>query len=262
MNVQRNYFLVAPRVIALILWVLVMPLVLFMSNAIKHSGRTNLPRHFHRGVCWILGIRVSYSGELYQQSPALYLSNHISYLDAFALGKIKAYYISKTEVASWPIIGTYIRLQNTLFFERKAGRAKEQVGIMHAHLLGGKSLILFPEGTSTNGTYVEPFKSSLIASAELPIVNGCSPPKVAIQPVTIAYTHHAGNKMDQTVRDYYAWYATMPFGSHAAALLALKKVDVKVHFHPVCYLDQFETRKVCAEHCHSVVFAKLLEFIV
>ena len=238
-----------------------MPLVFFVGRAIKHPKHVELPHFFHRGMCWILGMRVTYSGELCDQAPALYLSNHISYLDVFALGRIKAYFIAKSEVANWPLLGTYAKFQNTLFFERKTGRAKQQLAIMQDHLLVGKSLILFAEGTSTDGTYVEPFKSSLIASAELPAVNDKQPPKVAIQPVTIAYTHQAGNKMNQQVRDHYAWYATMPFGPHAAALLPLKKVDVKIHYHPVCYLDQFDTRKACAEHCHALVSAKLLEFI-
>lgn len=210
-------------------------------------------------MCEIFGLRVKFSGQQCHVRPVLFVGNHISYLDIFALGSIRAFFIAKSEVASWPLLGTYARFQNTLFFERKGGRAKAQIARMQAHLAKGESLVLFAEGTSTEGAHVEPFKSSLIEAANLP--SELSDRRVSIQPLTIAYTHQAGVRMDQVARDHYAWYGTMPFGSHAAALLSLSPVDVKVHFHPVCYLDQFESRKACADHCQQLVAAKLAEFI-
>ncbi|NNC99251.1 MAG: hypothetical protein HKN85_03625 [Gammaproteobacteria bacterium] len=77
----------------------------------------------------------------------------------------------------------------------------------------------------------------------------------------MAYTHQAGQKMNKAMRDYYAWYAKMPFGGHFASLFILRKVDVKVHFHPVCYLDDFATRKQCAEHCENLVAEQLQLFV-
>jgi 1-acyl-sn-glycerol-3-phosphate acyltransferase len=112
-------------------------------------------------------------------------------------------------------------------------------------------------GASTNGAYVEPFKSTLFAAADL----AEDSIRVPIQPITVAYTRQAGRPMDQTMRDYYAWYAKMPFTAHFKNLFALKIVDVKVHFHPVCYLDQFESRKLCAEHCHRLVAEQLRQFL-
>ena len=257
MKAKKNYLLAVWRVFALVVWIAVMPLIFFAGRALNRPGFTEIPHHFHRGMCCILGMRVTRTGELHEQAPTLFLSNHISYLDVFALGNIRAYFIAKSEVANWPILGTYAQFQNTLFFERKQGRAKDQLSVMQTHLQQNKNLILFVEGTSTNGTYVGRFKSSLIESANSTDLEH----RVTIQPITIAYTHQAGIKMDQQVRDHYAWYARMPFGSHAAALLPLKKVDVKIHFHPVCYLDQFETRKACADHCQALVAAKLAEFL-
>lgn len=232
-----------------------MPLLFFAGRACKWQGHTEIPHYFHRGMCAIFGLRVCYSGQQCLQSPVLFVSNHISYLDIFPLGNIRAYFIAKSEVAGWPILGTYAQFQNTLFFERQTGRAKHQLETMREHLREDKSLILFAEGTSSEGEHVEPFKSSLFESANI------KTPRVSIQPITIAYTHQAGRKMDQSVRDHYAWYGTMPFGSHAAGLLPLKTVDVKVHFHPVCHLDEFDTRKACADHCQTLVAHKLDEFL-
>jgi len=232
-----------------------MPLLFFLLRALKVQRHKNLPHVFHRGVCWIFGLHVERSGEQHQSSPTLFVSNHISYLDVFVLGNIRAYFIAKSEVANWPILGPYSRFQNTLFIERKAGKAKEAMLILQEHLQQGKSLILFPEGTSTEGTHVEPFRSSLFAAA----VNSNSK-RIPIQPITVAYTRQGGQRMNQIMRDHYAWYATMPFLGHFLRLLMLKKVDVKVHFHPVCYLDSFATRKECADYCHSVVTQKLDNF--
>lgn len=190
--------------------------------------------------------------------PTLFASNHVSYIDIFVLGFVPAYFIAKSEVANWPVFGQLARFQNTLFIERKAGKAKAQLEVMQTHLRQGNSLTLFAEGTSTNGTHVEAFKSSLFEAANM----RDSGVRVAIQPVTVCYTHYNGQKIvDQSLRDYYAWYATMPFLSHFLNLFPLKKVDAKVHFHPVCYLDEFETRKQCAEHCQRLVSDKLNEFV-
>lgn len=249
-----NYLHALWRAPALVIWMLFMPLVFFVLRALKIKSHKIMPHVFHRGVCLILGLRVKSRGEQHPSNPTLFVSNHISYLDVFVLGNIRAYFVAKSEVANWPILGPYARFQNTLFIERKAGKAKQSMLVMKEHLQQNKSLILFPEGTSTDGRHVEPFRSSLFAAAE------SSQEPIPIQPITLAYTHQGGKKMNQSMRDHYAWYATMPFLGHFLKLMILKKVDVKVYFHPVCYLDSFATRKECADHCHKVVAQRLDKF--
>ena len=232
-----------------------MPLLFILLRLLRIPGHTKLVPLFHAGTCRILGIRVSTSGQMSDAAPTLYVSNHISYVDIFVLGQLPAFFIAKSEVASWPVFGKLATFQNTLFIERNPKQAKAQIKILRDHLQEGNSLTLFPEGTSTDGVHVEPFKSSLFASASLE-----SEQKVAIQPVTVAYTHHAGEKIQsQQVRDKYAWYATMPFLSHFLGLFPLKNVCAHIHFHPVCYLEQFESRKACADHCQTLVADKLAE---
>jgi 1-acyl-sn-glycerol-3-phosphate acyltransferase len=257
METKRNYLHVLWRVPAFLLWLICMPILFFVLRALKVNAYRDLPHTFHRGIQLILGLRVTFGGARSSIKPTLFVSNHISYLDIFVLGEIRAFYIAKSEVANWPVLGPLARFQNTLFFERKAGRARQQLEVMQAHLSGGNNLIFFPEGTSTDGAHVEPFKSSLFEAANL---DGST--RVAIQPVTVVYTRHAGQAMDQAVRDNYAWYADMPFTSHFLNLFTLKKVDVKVHFHPVTYIDEFATRKECAEHCFNLVNEKLIQVLL
>jgi len=234
-----------------------MPLVFMLARLFRLPNYQQLPHVFHAGVCKILGINVIESGEMSVARPTLYLSNHVSYVDIFVLGHLPAYFIAKAEVASWPVLGTLAQFQNTLFIERKAGRAKQQLEILQNHLEQDNSLTLFPEGTSTNGTHVETFKSTLLESAKLP-----SGKRVAIQPVTVAYTHYNGELINnQATRDHYAWYAKMPFLPHFLGLMPRKRIDAKIHFHPVCYLDDFATRKECAQHCEALVAQKLGDFV-
>lgn len=258
MTIKKNYVVGLIRIIVLALWIICVPLVFMLLRFLRVSGHEKIPHKFHAGTCRILGIEVVETGQMSQARPTLYISNHVSYVDIFVLGRLPAYFIAKSEVASWPVFGKLAEFQNTLFIERKAGKTGEHLETLKAHLAKGNSLTLFPEGTSTNGVYVEQFKSSFIESANLEE----GKPRVSIQPVTIAYTHHNGKKIDnQEVRDHYAWYAKMPFLSHFLGLMPLKKVRAKVHYHPVCYYDEFETRRVCTDHCRNVIAEKLEEFV-
>lgn len=241
----------------MIVWIICMPFLFWCLKTLRVDYYRMLPHHFHFGVQKILGMEVEFRGSVHDTAPTLFVSNHISYLDVFALGTIRAFFIAKSEVANWPVLGQLARFQNTLFFERSAGRAKHQLEVMKQHLRDENNLILFPEGTSTEGVHVEPFKSSLFEAANL----DTSTLRVAIQPITIAYTTQAGSKMNQAMRDHYAWYAKMPFTPHFLTLFFLQKVGVKVVFHPVCYLDEFATRKQCAEHCFALVSDELIKLV-
>lgn len=231
-----------------------------IARACRVPNHSALPHVFHKGVRFILGLKVQFSGIPSDQQPTLYVSNHISYLDVFVLGDIKAFFVAKSEVAGWPILGHFSKYQNTIFIERKPSKARGSLKVLQQHIIKGNSLILFPEGTSTNGMHVEPFKSSLFETVN---IRGSDKQNIdiPIQPITVAYTHQNGNKMNQQMLDHYAWYASMPFASHFFTLFVLKKVNVKVHFHPVCYLSSFESRKQCAEHCENIVSVKLDEFV-
>lgn len=232
----------------LVIWILLMLPVFFIFKHLLTSRMNIFYKFFHHVCCYLFAMKVSTEGAISDLKPTLFLSNHISYLDIFALGsKLPGYFIAKSEVAGWPILGKLAKMQNTLFFERKGNKIRAQLSIMSDHFDEKKNLILFPEGTSTEGEHVEPFKSSLLQSVEQAVNT------VTIQPVTIAYTHYKNKPMNREVRDQYAWYATMPFGSHFFNALGLKKSSVKIIFHPTVVLTNFETRKECASYCWQQV---------
>ncbi len=113
----------------------------------------------------------------------------------------------------------------------------------------GSDLVLFPEGTSSDGNRVLPFKSALFGAAES-LVDGAP---VAVQPVSITYVRLNGMPMGRYLRPFFAWYGDMELASHLWALLGLGNVTVNVEFHPVVTRANFASRKALAEHCHNVV---------
>jgi len=145
------------------------------------------------------------------------------------------------------VLGWLAKAQNTLFFERNSKKVRGQMAVMSDHFNREGNLILFPEGTSTDGEHVQPFKSSLLQSVEL------SEKEVMIQPITLAYTKYNNQPMCRQRRDQYAWYATMPFASHFFNALGLAKSDVEIIFHEPVTLSEFENRKACAADCQQRV---------
>jgi 1-acyl-sn-glycerol-3-phosphate acyltransferase len=160
----------------------------------------------------------------------LYVVNHVSYFDIPALGGlVDAAFVAKSEVASWPLFGWCARLTGTLFVPRKPGRSAEQVALLRARLVRGENLILFPEGTNSDGTGVLPFKSALLASAA-PEATGLP---VTIQPVSLAYTRtRDGRPLTGDRADLYAWIGADDMFPHLWRALAAPGAEVRILFHP------------------------------
>src|ERR1700722_15146021 len=119
-----------------------------------------IPQLYHRFLLRLFGMRVRVHGAMAPTQPILFVANHTSYLDILVLNAlIPAAFVAKAEVAGWPLIGLLAKLQHTVFIERRASRAGDQRDILARHLEKGQSLILFPEGTSSDGINVLPFKS-------------------------------------------------------------------------------------------------------
>lgn len=230
------------------IWTVVMTFTFFVSLFIPFFNSQKLPCFFHKGICFLLGIDVQFVGDFSKFKPTLFVSNHISYLDIVVLGqRIPAFFVAKSEVASWPVLNKLAKLQKTVFIERKTNKARKQIQQLRGYFEQEHNLILFPEGTSTNGAEVLPLKSSLFAAAESDKVD------VMVQAVSIVYTQYQGKGMNQAQRDSFAWYADMPFGAHFLKVLGLGKVKVVVSFNPSVSIKQYDTRKECALHCGELI---------
>lgn len=193
----------------------------------------------------ILGIRHGIRGRPMDGRGAI-VANHASWLDIFALNACdRIYFVAKSEVAGWPGIGWLARATGTVFIRRKGSDAKLQQQIFEARLRAGHRLLFFPEGTSSDGLRVLPFKSTLFAAFYAHGLDEI----VSIQPVTVVWTAPEGEHSAA-----YGWWGDMDFGSHFLWVLSRpRQGSVEVVFHEPLAVSDFASRKELAAACEAAV---------
>ena len=176
------------------------------------------------------------------------VANHSSWIDILALRATQLiYFVSKAEVANWPGVGFITRVTGTVFIERRRSQAKAQEAILRERIAADQLLCFFPEGTSTDGLRVLPFKSSLF-SAFFDEGQGAD---IAIQPVTVRY---ATRQADQLPASFYGWWGSMGFESHIWDVVTRSFGGrVQVIFHPPVLASDFPDRKSLSDHCQRRV---------
>ncbi len=221
--------------------------------------RTTLPQWYHRRCGRLLGIRVERRGRQSRRHPTLFVANHTSYLDIPILGSlIPGSFVAKTEVVAWPLFGWLARLQRSVFIDRQANRTAAHRDSLVERLQSGGNLILFPEGTSGDGNRVLPFKSSLLAAAE--VRPGGQP--LAVQPVSLAYIRLDGAPLGRSLRPFFAWYGDMELAGHLWHAMGLGYLTVVVRFHPPVSLADFDSRKALSDHCYEVISRSVADDLV
>jgi 1-acyl-sn-glycerol-3-phosphate acyltransferase len=193
----------------------------------------------------LLGVKYTSTGSPMTGGGAV-VANHVSWLDIFALNARKRiYFVAKSEVAGWPGIGWLARATGTLFIKRARGDAHSQVKVFKERLVHGHRLLFFPEGTSTDGLQVLPFKSTLFAA----FFDQNLRDQIAIQPVTVNYRSPKGADPR-----FYGWWGDMEFGSHLLSTLAARRQGaVTVVYHPPVQLADFADRKQLAKTLEETV---------
>ena len=240
--------LAGPRLAVYLAWTIAMLPPQLLALALGRPLVDRIPLIYHRGVCRILGIRLERRGNVSPARPTLFVCNHVSYLDIEALGALTTgCFVAKSEVASWPVIGLLARLQRSVFIERRRSRAAGQRDALAKRLEDGDNIILFPEGTSSDGTRVLPFKSALFAAA----ADARGP--LTVQPVSIAYTGLNGSPLSPEQRSHVAWYGDAELPGHLWRFLGLGTLTVTVEFHAPVAARDFPTRKALADHCQRAV---------
>jgi 1-acyl-sn-glycerol-3-phosphate acyltransferase len=198
--------------------------------------RRLLPRMFHRMACGLIGIRINVIGTPPNATATLIVSNHASWIDIPAISATtSAVFIAKHEISSWPVFGFLARLQRTVFVDRNRRSATGQVnGQIARRLADGDHVVLFAEGTSSDGSRVLPFKSALIGAAGQAIDHGRS--HIVVQPLSIAYTGLGGMRLSRHHRCRIAWYGDMPLLPHLVGVLGNGAIDLTLTWgKPILY---------------------------
>ena len=198
-----------------------------------------------RGAFVLLGIRYTVRGEPMQGAGAV-VANHSSWLDIFALNARKRiYFVSKSEVAGWPGIGWLARATGTVFIKRDRAEVAGQITLFRDRLAAGHKLLFFPEGTSTDGLQVLPFKPALFAA----FFDDALRDTLMMQPVTVNYVAPVGAD-----RRFYGWWGDMDFRPHLLATLATRRQGaVEVIYHTPVRVADFADRKALARAMEDAV---------
>src|SRR6266478_2549306 len=137
----------------------------FLARARRLRARAAWLHRWCSFACRVLGVRATTCGSM--PTSGLLVCNHLSYLDVIVLSSIgPCIFVAKRDVAAWPLFGWLARAAGTIFVDRERRLASaDVVDLVREAVAGGLLVVLFPEGTSSDGSTVLPFKSALLESA-------------------------------------------------------------------------------------------------
>jgi lyso-ornithine lipid O-acyltransferase len=220
----------------------------WIAVALRLPARRLIPVLYHRAICRLLGVRIRVNGQPPRRGPVLLIANHVSWLDICVLTALApVVFVAKREVSTWPVFGLLAKLQRSVFVDRSRRQATRDTNTeIAARLAEGDPVVLFAEGTSSDGNRVLPFRSSLIGAARTATENGTGASAVAIQPLAIVYTGIDGLPIGRQHRPHVAWYGAMDLLPHLAAVIRRGAIDVTVSFGEPLAFDHSADRKAIA----------------
>ncbi len=247
---------VARRFVLVMGWTAIAGVVQAAMLVLPGRGKKLFARRYWATVATLLGLRIRVLGRVAAPSapdpaagprrPVIFVCNHSSWLDVPVLGgRLLACFVAKEDVGRWPVVGTVARLGRTIFVSRQRRATGRERDDMRLRLAAGDDLILFPEGTSSDGSRVLPFHSSFFAAAK---PNGageraCLAEVPLIQPVSVVYDRLGGMPVGRTARTVFSWYGDMDLASHFVRLGRWRGMRATILLHPVLDPAEFESRK-------------------
>jgi 1-acyl-sn-glycerol-3-phosphate acyltransferase len=220
------------------------------------KARSRLARHlpviFHRYLCLVIGVRIEREGTLDPRRPLMVVSNHCSWLDIVVISALfPVSFIAKSEVGTWPLIRTLARLQRSIFVERDRRAKTGAVNAAIAERLGsGDAMVLFAEGTTSDGLRVLPFRSAILGAAQAATA---SEAETVLQPLAMRYIRRGGIPISRAEMAEIAWFGDMELGPHLSALLAGPKITVRVSLPPPIAASKEANRKQIALQLENAV---------
>lgn len=192
--------------------------LLFARNGIQNSvTASRLFTWWNRHLCHIFKAHIFVHGEV-SKPPTLYVMNHISWFDIPVLASQKPlHFLSKAEVRSWPLIGWFTAQAGTLFIQRGVvGAAENSLNEITRCLKNGGSVVVFPEGTTTDGSGLRNFHGRLLQAA----INA----QVKVQPIALRYPYQ------DSINPHVPYIDDMTFIDSVMGLTQSRPLHVELHF--------------------------------
>ena len=233
------------KLIILIPWIITISFCQFIVFCFSKRFFFVFYKFLFFGIRKIFGIKLKVSGEQ-ETKRVMFISNHISYLDIIILGSlVNAVFVAKSDIRNWPIINKLCMLGKTIFVERENRRSvKKQAVLIKENMENGFNVILFPEGTSSDGSKVLSFKSSLFE-----VVDHKELRNYKLQPISISYNKLDGLPLVKTHRPFLAWFGAMNLAPHFWQFLGLGTSEVNISFHKSEKFSVFLNRKEACKYC-------------
>ena len=235
--------------------VAVLAVVQWLLKAFKLPGRGRIAMAYYAFLCRLLGIRVRVVGKPVLDRPALMVGNHTSWADILVIGSAAPVaFVAKSEVRRWPVIGLIAQLQRTVFVDRQR---RQQTGNaitdMVQRLADNVPVVLFAEGTSSDGNRVLPFRSALIGAVRDAGNHDGLKGRLVIQPLSVCYTGVQGLPLGRQHRYLTAWYGDLDLMPHLSALVRRGAIDAVVTFGEPVAADAEPDRKALTRRLEQAV---------
>jgi 1-acyl-sn-glycerol-3-phosphate acyltransferase len=229
-----------------------MPVQAVLLRASDNWAR-RFPHWYHRKVCRILGIRLEINGAVVPDTPVLLVCNHTSWLDIPVLSALAPVsFVAKREVGGWPFVSSLARLQRSVFVDRTRRQATgDAANEIMDRLTRGDAIVLFAEGTSSDGNRVLPFKTSLFGAVTGESGSPASRP--VVQTAAVVYTRVCGVPVGRAERPRIGWYGDMEMISHAWGVLRSGPITAAIEVGPPMPLEAFHDRKDLARKSEHAV---------
>lgn len=213
------------RAVTIVVVTLLLTFVWWVGSALKHrtvqgrvSWRQAITGRWAGALLRIMGCRLHVSGSP-PEPPFCLVANHLSYLDILVvLTTTRARLVSRADLAHWPGIGWLARTFGTIFIDRSRIRDIPRVTRdMRTVLADGDGLVFFPEGTSSSGETVQPFKA--------PLMSVPSELEIPVHTAAISYDHPGGDATTDL-----CWWGDMTFGDHLWRVLTFSHFNARIQY--------------------------------
>lgn len=217
---------------------------------VRRHHYTHTVSFFCRLALWLLRFRVHAKNVPPDEKAYLLVGNHLGMLDILVAAAHKpSLFVTSVEMRNTPGLGFLAEMGGCLYVERRSrSNITNEIGEIREVLRQGFSVSLYPEGTSTNGERVLPFKKTLMTSA--------AGTGVPILPMVVNYRKINGEPMSHKWRDYVCWYGDQTFWPALLRIFTVKSVDVDFEYLPEVMVHSEEERRVIAAKIQSMVVSK------
>jgi lyso-ornithine lipid O-acyltransferase len=229
---------------------------LAMCFMLRHQrGQQLVPQVFHRLMSRLLGLNVVVRGSPSSLRPLFLASNHTSWLDIIVITSfLPVIFVAKQEVSSWPFFGWLAQLQRSIFVNRqKKQDVHRPIGQIADALRSGEVVTLFPEGTSTDGTDVSPFRSALVGAVHETLRRATDLPALTIQPLAVTYVGANGELA------IWARENETAFFPHLLQVATLQRIDVLLTWGKPITADKNSDRKELTRQLEDAVRRLVVE---